>query len=136
MAGLTLESVLLAGIALVLIGLLSVSFASRPASAIPLLLLVEMGAAASITPGVMVAQFHVYPGDIITVALVVAILIRWQHRDGLRPTRALVVLLVILLLSMARGAADFGLQPSTVTARAASRNARPFKFPFASRVEA
>lgn len=118
MAGLTLESALLAGIALVLIGLLSVSFASRPASAIPLLLLVEMGAAASITLGVMVGQFHVYPGDIITVALAVATLIRWQQRgEGLRPTRALVVLLVILFLSMARGAAAFGLQPSTVAAR-------------------
>jgi hypothetical protein len=118
MAGLTLESALLAAIVLVLIGLLSVSFASRPASAIPLLLLVEMASTSSIPQEVMVGQFHVYPEDIITVALAAATLIRWQQRGGaLRPTRLLVVLLVILLLSMARGAAAFGLQPSVVAAR-------------------
>jgi hypothetical protein len=116
-AGLTLESALLAAIALVLIGLLSVSFASRPASAIPLLLLVEMTTATSISQVVMVGQFHVYPGDIITVALAAATLIRWQQRgNALRPTGPLVVLLAILLLSMARGAAAFGLQPSIVAA--------------------
>jgi hypothetical protein len=101
-----------------LIGLLSVSFASRPASAIPLLLLVEMASISSIPQEVMVGQFHVYPGDIITVALAAATLVRWQQRgDALRPTRPLVVLLAILLLSMARGAAAFGLQPSVVAAR-------------------
>ena len=42
MAGLTLESALLTAIMLVLIGLLSVSFARRPANAIPLLLPVEL----------------------------------------------------------------------------------------------
>ena len=118
MAGLTFESALLAAIMLVLIGLLSVSFASRPASAIPLLLLVEMASISSIPQEVMVGQFHVYPGDIITVALAAAILMRWQQRGhALRPTRPLVVLLAILLLSMARGAAAFGLQPSVVAAR-------------------
>ncbi|MGA3354463.1 MAG: hypothetical protein ABSD85_14965 [Acidimicrobiales bacterium] len=118
MAGLTLESALLAAIALALVTLLSVVFASRPASAIPLVLLVEMASLFSIPQGVMVGQFHVYPEDIITVALAVATLIRWQQRgDGLPPTRPLVVLLVILLLSMARGAAAFGLQPSVVAAR-------------------
>jgi hypothetical protein len=118
MAGLTLESVLLAGIVLILVALLSVGFASRPASAVPLLLLVEMGDAASIAPSVMVGHFHVYAGDIIAVALAMATLIRWQQRgDGLRRTRPLVVLLVILLLSMARGVAAFGPQPSMVAAR-------------------
>jgi O-antigen ligase len=117
-AGLTLESALLAAIVLVLIGLLSVSFASRPASAIPLLLLVEMASVSSIPQAVMVGQFHVYPGDIITVALAAATLMRCQQRgDGPRPSRPLVVLLAILLLSMARGAAAFGLQPSVVAAR-------------------
>jgi hypothetical protein len=118
MAGLTLESALLAAIVFVLIGLLSVSFASRPASAIPLVLLVELASVSSIPQGVMVGQFHAYPGDIITVALAAATLIRWQQRgDVLRPTRPLVVLLAILLFSMARGAAAFGLQPSVVAAR-------------------
>jgi hypothetical protein len=118
MTGLTFESALLAAIVLMLIGLLSVSFASRPASAIPLLLLVEMASISSIPQEVMVGQFHVYPGDIITVALAAATLMRWQQRgDALRPTRPLVVLLAILLLSMARGAAAFGLQPSVVAAR-------------------
>jgi len=118
MAGLTLESALLAAIALALVTLLSVGFASRPASAIPLVLLVEMASTSSIPQAVMVGRFHVYPGDIITVALAAATLIRWQQRGGaLRPTRLLVVLLVILLLSMARGAAAFGLQPSVVAAR-------------------
>jgi hypothetical protein len=118
MTGLTFESALLAAIVLMLIGLLSVSFASRPASAIPLLLLVEMASISSIPQEVMVGQFHVYPGDIITVALAAATLVRWQQRgDALRPTRPLVVLLAILLLSMARGAAAFGLQPSVVAAR-------------------
>jgi hypothetical protein len=117
-AGLTLESALLAAIALVLIGLLSVSFASRPASAIPLLLLVEMANGTNIPQGVMVGQFHVYVSDVITVALAAATLMRWQQRgDVLRPTRPLVVLLAILLLSMARGAAAFGLQSSTNAAR-------------------
>jgi hypothetical protein len=54
MAGLTLESVHLAAIAVVLVALLSLEFASRPASAIPLLLLVEMDAAASFEPVVTV----------------------------------------------------------------------------------
>jgi hypothetical protein len=118
MTGLTFESALLAAIVLMLIGLLSVSFASRPASAIPLLLLVEMASISSIPQEVMVGQLHVYPGDIITVALAAATLVRWQQRgDALRPTRPLVVLLAILLLSMARGAAAFGLQPSVVAAR-------------------
>ncbi len=118
MAGLTFESALLAAIMLVLIGLLSVSFASRPASAIPLLLLVEMVGISSIPQEVMVGQLHVYPGDIITVALAAATLMRWQQRgDAVRPTRPLVVLLAILLLSMARGVAAFGLQPSVVAAR-------------------
>ena len=118
MAGLTLESALLAAIALALVTLLSVGFASRPASAIPLVLLVEMASTSSIPQAVMVGRFHVYPGDIITVALAAATLIRWQQRsDALRPTRPLVVLLAILLLSIARGAAAFGLQPSVVAAR-------------------
>ena len=118
MAGLTLESALLAAIALMLIGLLSVSLASRPASAIPLVLLVEMVSFFSIPQEVMVGQFHVYPGDIIIVALAAGTIMRWQQRgDALRPTRPLVVLLAILLLSMTRGAAAFGLQPSVVAAR-------------------
>ncbi len=118
MEGLTLESLLLAAIVLVLVALLSAGFASRAASAIPLVLLVEMASVSSIPQWVMVGQFHVYPGDIITVALAAATLVRWQqHGDALRPTRALVVLLAILLLSMARGAAAFGLQPSVVAAR-------------------
>jgi hypothetical protein len=118
MGGLTLESALLAAIMLVLIGLLSVSFASRPASAIPLVLLVEMASVSSIPQAVIVGKFHVYPGDIITVALVAATLMRWQQRgDRLSPTRPLVVLLAILFLSTARGAAAFGLQSSVVAAR-------------------
>jgi hypothetical protein len=54
MAGLTLESALFAAIALVLIALLSVGFASRPAGAVPLLLPVEM-AASSIESGATVS---------------------------------------------------------------------------------
>ena len=118
MASLTLESALLAAIMAVLIALLSVSFASRPASAIPLLLLVEMGVASSITPGVMVGNLHVYAGDILIVTLVAATLMRWhQHGARLRPSAPLSVLLVILLFNILRGIAIFGLQPPVVDAR-------------------
>ena len=55
MAGLTLESALLAAIALVLVALLSVGFASRPTSAVPLLLSVEMAASSSIESGATVS---------------------------------------------------------------------------------
>ena len=118
MAGLTLESTLLAAIALVLVALLSVGFASRPATAVPLLLLVEMAASSSITLGAMVGPLHVYAEDIIAVALAAATLMRSQRRGiGLHPTGPLIVLLAILLLGMARGAAAFGLQASVVGAR-------------------
>src|ERR1039458_1198533 len=118
MAGLTLESTLLAAIALVLVALLSVGFASRPATAVPLLLLVEMAASSSITLGAMVGPLHVYAEDIIAVALAAATLMRWQRRGiGLHPTGPLVVVVAILLLGMARGAAAFGLQASVVGAR-------------------
>jgi hypothetical protein len=118
MAALTLESVLLAAIVLVLVALLSVGFASRPASAVPLLLLVEMANGTNIPQGVMVGRFHVYVSDVITVALVVATLLRCQQRgERLRPNRTLVVFLAILLLNMARGVVIFGLQSSTNAAR-------------------
>ena len=111
MAGLTLESALLAAIALVLIALLSVGFASRPAGAVPLLLLIEMANASSIKLGVMVGPLHIYAGDIIAVALAAATLMRSQRRGiCLHPTGPLIVLLAILLLGMARGVAAFGLQ--------------------------
>src|ERR1700730_9638975 len=110
MAGLPLESSLVAAIVLVLIALLSVGFASRPASAIPLVLAIEMAAASSLTLGVMVGQLHVYPADIIAVALVVAALMRWRQLGiGIRPAGALVVLLAVLLLGIARGITAFGL---------------------------
>ena len=118
MASLTLESALLAAIVVVLIVLLSVGFANRPASAIPLLLLVEVGVASSITPAVMVGHLHVYAGDILVTALVVATLLRWhQHGARLQPLAPLSVFLVILLFNMLRGVAIFGLQPPIVAAR-------------------
>jgi hypothetical protein len=118
MAGLTLESALFAAIALVLIALLSVGFASRPAGAVPLLLLIEMANASSITLGVMVGPLHIYAGDIIAVALAAATLMRWHHRgNDQRPTWQLVVLLTIVLLSVVRGAAAVGLQTSVVGSR-------------------
>jgi O-Antigen ligase len=118
MAGLTLESALLAGILLALVSLLSVGFATRPVIAVPLLVLVEMGTAAFINSAVTLGQMHVSAGDILAVALAVATLLRLQQRGAsLRPTRQLVILLAILLLSMARGAAAFGLQPSVNFAR-------------------
>ena len=118
MRGLTLESAFLAAISLVIIVLLSLGFARRPANAVPLLLLVEMGNASSITPGVMVGQLHVFPEDVLAVALALATLLRLQQRGhGLHPDRRLVVLLAVLLLGMARGAEAFGLQTSVVYAR-------------------
>ncbi|MHB1510720.1 MAG: hypothetical protein ACYCST_15555 [Acidimicrobiales bacterium] len=118
MTVLTLESALVAAIVLVVVALLSVAFASRPASAIPFVLLVELGIASSVTPAIMVGNLHVYPGDILTVALMAATLMRWQQRgDGLRAPRPLVVFMAILLLSTLRGVAAFGLQPSIVDAR-------------------
>ena len=64
MAGLTFESALIAATLIVLVGLLSVGLATRPAAAIPLVLLVEMAVSASLAPGTGVAEFHVGPTDI------------------------------------------------------------------------
>ena len=80
MAGLTLDSALVACIVLVVVALLSVGFASRPAGAIPLLLLVEMPNSRFVTPGVMVGPLHVYPEDVLALALAAATLLRLQQR--------------------------------------------------------
>ncbi|MHB8296902.1 MAG: hypothetical protein ACYDH5_20295 [Acidimicrobiales bacterium] len=118
MAALTPESALLAGAVLFLFALLSVGLASRPASAVPLLLLIEMGVAASINPALTIAHLHVYAGDIMSAALAAATVMRSQQRGArLRPTWQTVVVLLILLLDMARGAAAFGIQPPVVDAR-------------------
>jgi hypothetical protein len=118
MASLTLDSALLGAIVLVLIALLSVTFTTRPVIAVPLLLLVEWANASNVTAGFMVGHFHIYPEDILTAALLVATLMRRLRRgNGLRPPQPLIVLLVIVLLGMARGAAAFGVQTSVVYGR-------------------
>jgi len=109
---------LLGAIALVLVILLSAGFAVLPAMAIPLTVLVELGAASLVTPVAMVGPFHVYAGDLLAVALAVATLIRLrQHGTAVRPTGPLVVFLAILLLGVLRGVAAFGIQPSLVAGR-------------------
>jgi hypothetical protein len=118
MVSLTLDSALLGAIVLVLIALLAVTFTTRPVIAVPLLLLVEWANASNVTAGFMVGRFHIYPGDILTAALLVATLMRWLRRgNGLHPPQPLIVLLVIVLLGMARGAAAFGVQTSVVYGR-------------------
>ena len=118
MTGLTLETALLAAIAPILVALLTVGFASRPASAIPLLLLVQMTASYAVIGGISLGQLNVYPGDILSVGLVAATLARWQQRRvGLRSSGMLILMLVILVFSLVRGAAAFGLLPATNAAR-------------------
>jgi hypothetical protein len=119
MVSLTLDSALLGAIVLVLIALLAVTFTTRPVIAVPLLLLVEWANASFATLGlIMVGPLHIYPEDILTAALLVATLLRWLRRgNGLRPPQPLIVLLAIVLLGMARGAAAFGVQTSVVLGR-------------------
>jgi hypothetical protein len=119
MGKLILESAIFAPIGSVLIVLLSVGFARRPTAAIPLLLVVEMFNTSSLFPtGVMVGPVHVFPEDILAVALAVATLMRLQqHGYGLRPERRMVALLAVLLLGLARGVAAFGLQTSVNNGR-------------------
>ena len=116
MAGLTFESALIAATLIVLVGLLSVGLATRPAAAIPLLLLVEMAVSASLAPGTGVAEFHVGPTDALSVILMVATLIRVQKHVGWRPSRLLVLLMLVFTLSVLRGLASFGLQQVAVSA--------------------
>ena len=116
MAGLTFESALIAATLLVLVGLLSVGLATRPAAAIPLLLLVEMAVSASLAPGTGVAEFHVGPTDALSVILTVATLIRVQKHVGWRPSRLLVLLMLVFTLSVLRGLASFGLQQVALSA--------------------
>ena len=96
MAGLTLESMLLAATLLVLIALLSVGLSIRPAAAIPLLLLVELAVSASVAPviaaaGIRVGRDRSSLGDPCgrdpdAIAATV----------GLRPSRPLVLLFLVL----------------------------------------
>ena len=79
MAGLTFESALIAAILPILLASLSVAVATRPAIAIPLLLLVVMIASASLEPVSVVAGIHVGATEILSVTLVVATLIRLQN---------------------------------------------------------
>jgi len=118
MAGLTLQSAIVAAIVLILIVLLTVGFAARPVMAVPLLLLDEFTNPTNSPLGVMVGRLHVYPGDILTLALVVASIIRFlRWRNGPRAPKRLIVLLVILLLGLARGVASFGVQTPVVFGR-------------------
>jgi hypothetical protein len=116
MAGLTLESALLAAILVVVIALLSVGLATRPAVAIPLLLLVEMAVSASLEPAIYVTGVRVGLAEAFSVILIVATLIRWQNGLGLRPFRLLVLLILVFTLSVVRGLAAFGLQQTAVDA--------------------
>jgi hypothetical protein len=116
MAGLTFESALIAATLIVLVGLLSVGLATRPAAAIPLLLLVEMAVSASLAPGAGVAEFRVDPTEALSVILTVATLIRVQRHVGWRPSRLLVLLMLVFTLSVLRGLAPFGLQQVAVSA--------------------
>jgi hypothetical protein len=116
MAGLTFESALIAATLIVLVGLLSVGLATRPAAAIPLLLLVEMAVSASLAPGTGVAEFRVGPTETLSVILTVATLIRVQKHVGWRPSRLLVLLMLVFTLSVLRGLASFGLQQVAVSA--------------------
>jgi O-Antigen ligase len=118
MSGLTAESAILGALVLTLVVMLSVGFSIRPSGAIPLLLLAEMPNSTYVTPGVRIGQLHIYPEDVLAVAMAAATLLRLQRRGhGLRPGRRLVILLAVLVLGVARGAAAFGLQSSIVDAR-------------------
>ena len=116
MAGLTFESALIVAILTVLFALLSVAVATRPAIAIPLLLLVVMLFSASLEPVSVVAGIHVGATEILSVTLVVATLIRLQSGLGWRPSRLLVLLMLVLVLSVVRGLTPFGLQSAVLSA--------------------
>jgi hypothetical protein len=116
MAGLTFESALIAAILTILLASLSVAVATRPAIAIPLLLLVVMIASASLEPVSVVAGIHVGATEILSVTLVVATLIRLQNGLGWRPSRLLVLLMLVLVLGVVRGLTPFGLQGAVVSA--------------------
>ena len=107
------ETVVLGAALPVLLASLCAAFASRPTAAVPVLLLVELGAAAGIAPGIALGAIALYPGDLLAVALAVATAMRWRNRACDRHLKRLLLAFIALLsLSVVRGVAAFGLEES------------------------
>lgn len=102
----------------VLLALLCAAFATRPTAAVPVLLAVELGAAAGIAPGIALGAIALYPGDLLAATLAVATAMRWRNRACDRHLRRLLVAFIaVLALSVVRGLAAFGLEEAVNAAR-------------------
>lgn len=94
-----------------LLFLLTGLFFRRPGPAIALLLLFEVGNAALITPGFAIGGVHVYLQDLFTVALFFAAIARiYAATELAMPPKALIAVIGLLLLGLARGIVTLGLQ--------------------------
>jgi len=105
---------------IVLVGILLISSAitRSPRLALPLLLLVELGNAANYSGVILIGRFHIYPGDLLTVSLFIAAIVRWgQQSEKHRPTKILMVFTGLVLIGFLLGAKKFGVQTSVVADR-------------------